>query len=328
MPYINPATLIEDRFKSPLSRVLPIVPSLMANKRAQEQLAFQQEQERSMVPHRQAQTVLATEQAEKAKQARQLYSQIMGGAQTGGGGDLAYGIKPEDVVRHQFGLPKQTYRYPTVYGPKGKTKQVPVAEGKGFIPEEGESLSAPTSGQLTAKEWKDAQGNKFSQQFIFDPKIQQLTPYGPPELVEPAATKYHYGGEGVYQETPGQAPQLMPGLKKQTTPTENIATLKLMSWNKYLQGLPTSQQERQLIGVDIDRYIATAAQLVANDMKMWRLPIQEKVAKIEEIAQTLRAQQNQGGPMPIQGQQQFQHTATNPQGQKVGWDGQKWVPIQ
>ena len=141
MPYINPAQLIQDRFKSPLDAVLPIVPSFMANKRARDQLAFQQAQAAALQPYhkaqtekliqdirldprrvavqeaanvglpeyRTAQTTLNTEQAAKLKLVND-YLRLMGGADIKEGKGLPYDITPEEFFKSQLNLPQQTLK--------------------------------------------------------------------------------------------------------------------------------------------------------------------------------------------------------------------------
>jgi len=149
MPYVNPALLIQDRFKSPLESVLPIVPSFMANKRAQEQLAFQQAQALAGAPLRQAQiekyrqdiqldprrlavqeaanvglpeyrgaqTNVNRETAAKLKAMNDIRAQLFGAVPTDK--PLPFNISPEEYIRSEMNLPQR--QMVTGYDKESKT---------------------------------------------------------------------------------------------------------------------------------------------------------------------------------------------------------------
>lgn len=77
MAYINPAELMGDYFRSPVDKGLSILPSLMANKRQQEELRLRQEE------------------AERAKKA---YADLMSGGVSGLSSILPEGLTPEKYV--------------------------------------------------------------------------------------------------------------------------------------------------------------------------------------------------------------------------------------
>ena len=169
MPYINPAQLIQDRFKSPLDAVLPIVPSFMANKRARDQLAFEQAQAAAIAPYRaaqmahvqqqtkmapeeldvrraanvgleeyrEAQTRVNTEQAAKLKLVND-YLRLMGGPDIKEGKGLPYDITPEEFFRSQLNLPQR--QMVTGYDPESKTySRQPDKPGLVTKPETGKT---------------------------------------------------------------------------------------------------------------------------------------------------------------------------------------------
>jgi len=345
MPYINPATLIEDRFKSPFSRVLPLVPSLMADKRAKEQLGFQQEQEKSLAPYRQAQTDLATEKALEAKQARELYNKIMGGT-----GDVPAGITADQLIRHKLGVPQvpqpkqERVGNQVVTIPSTGTPSVQIIPG--LQPNPPAEDVVPTQDQKTGLWYKShrrlVQGQNGWEwaEIAKEPMPQILSPQ-----------------EKIDQDVARQK-ALMPGdvdkakqikeLPERNSASQVLNQMKVDAYSRHQAGNPT-ETDLVILGLHRDPNIAAIVNQVMQEVSLGLRDITTVEDKLrpptaEEINQMIMTQIGQyqqavketyGGksPMPMQGQPQqqqqpYQYTATNAQGQKIGWDGQKWVPIQ
>ena len=100
MAYINPGQLFQEYFQPTVHSVLPIVPSLMADKRSQIAEAIAAQKWINEAPLRAAQTRHYNAQAEEAESANKIRNQILGGTNDFAG----YGIKPEDVIRKGLGL--------------------------------------------------------------------------------------------------------------------------------------------------------------------------------------------------------------------------------
>lgn len=125
MPYVNPGQLYQDYFQPTVKSVLPIVPSLLAAKRAAEErdlreglAQFRWANEAGL---RGAQANYYNSKAKEAEIANQAYSQLMGGS--GATGPL--GVKPEQAFAHKFfGVPyptlKPIYQPATEPGQPGK----------------------------------------------------------------------------------------------------------------------------------------------------------------------------------------------------------------
>lgn len=132
----------------------------------------------------------------------------------------------------------------------------------------GRKPATAPSLQRKTRTWVDETGAKWSQDYDFNPKTGKSVPFGEPYLAELSLEK-------------------QTSLKAKTG-KRTLNDLKLQTWDSYLGGNELSEEQARLIGVDKDPYISIAAQQVANDLKLWKLPLEEKVQKILETADLLR----------------------------------------
>jgi len=74
---------------------------------------------------------------------------------------------------------------------------------------------------------------------------------------------------------------------------DGLKQMKLESWNAFMQGKATPEQER-LIGVDVDPFLRPAAQMLQNDVTMFGKSSEEMATKAQQLAKYLRQQSSQG----------------------------------
>ena len=376
MPYVNPALLIQDRFKSPLESVLPIVPSFMANKRAQEQLAFQQAQALAGAPLRQAQiekyrqdiqldpsrlavqeaanvglpeyrgaqTKLAGQQAEEKRLANELYNKIMGGVGAGEGKELPYAISTEEFIRSKLNLPQR--QMVTGYDPGSKTYSRQL-DKPGLV-------TKPETGKThTLNYWMP--GESMSSQIVPIEDYDQTV----------AAIRKAGGIIGTQAPLPIRLKEL-----EETQKVRNAAKLEALKQSLIARGIDTGKfNDQQKSWERMVLRVASRKDKALEDLS-WRMSFDDAATAYQNLEIDLMNQYdliNAGQPpswlskekpteRPFESpgrkegeteqkyqqrvqrttpyramppiQPKYEHTATNAQGQKVGWDGQKWVPIQ
>jgi hypothetical protein len=196
MPYVNPAQLGSNYFQPVIQRVLPIIPTLLADKRAREIQAMQDTRLEAERPRWEAQARLQNAQAAEAEQAAQMYSSIMGAEK----GVNQYGITPEELIRKKMGLSQPTR--PELQ-PIYKPSDVPGTPGEyvyGYR-KEGDKAKPETEQLAKLDYWvKGPQGWRQTSEQIpketYNQRMKQIEAQGgqlnePPELaVQKAVDQY------------------------------------------------------------------------------------------------------------------------------------------
>lgn len=289
MPYINPGQYLAPYFEPQSQTALRFMPVIQ-----------QQQELQAKLPYMKAQAAHANEQALQLQSARNLYNQMMGGQ----GETLPAGTEPgklltsnpwkEEVVRHYLGL--------------GAARETPQ-----------EAAAKALAVEQTTRPIK-IQGEVERQKALTPGEVERarLTRESPEEEVRRQQVILQGTGPIKVQQKvqeqgaliPGKVAEqqaLLPGKLREKkegealSPTQQIAQQKLEVWQAYLNGSPLSQQQKQIIGVDVDPYIKMAAQQIAGDIKTAFQPLEVKVQLIEKQAQLLRelAQRQQPGGKPV-----------------------------
>lgn len=289
MAYINPAELMGDYFRSPVDKGLSILPSLMANKRQQEELRLRQEE------------------AERAKKA---YADLMSGGVSGLSSILPEGLTPEKYVSGvQSGILKpltptsrdttksqivgnqmvtfdpsatnvRTQIIPGLQPPAERTKVIPLRDKDGNLYKSHQKM------QL------DPQSNSYVWVEEAQEPIQQIQT--PEQKIEFEVKKQNALRPGILQTEKAKK-------EVASSPNEQIAQMKLAAWTRIYAG-QAMPQDLAITGTDTDPFLQAATKMVMDDIKLFRLPIEEKIQKALEYADILRnASQTapMGQPTPV-----------------------------
>ena len=305
--YVNPAQLFQSEFRSPVDKAIGVIPSFLTDKRGRASLKESQRQFDVRTPLAEAQTELNVEKTREAKLANDLRVAIFGGS-----GESFTGKSPDEmlsdpIARSLMGFPQQSYDTVTVYGPNKETRRVSAPKGKGYTPPEGWSLKAPpeqTAGERI-EEKVDTQAalapgklDAYLLQLIRGGKIKEALAVAEYQaLTGPTIAREVEKKREVGKVEIGQIPERqkvsLPGeltkateIKRVTTPFKKQA--EEQAWQTYLLGGALTPQQATLIGTDKDPFISSATQLVLQDLKAWRLPLDEKVQRIKDTAEALR----------------------------------------
>jgi len=262
MPYINPANLYAEYFRPVLSSGIGLIPNFMAREQEKKRLAQQQAQFETELPHREAQAGQARALAEKYRvdvEARRKAQQALADLSSGGLPGLT-------KILEGTGMTPEQYFKMTQAGIKFSPLDIQQK------PEQA------VSWQRGTRTFFDAQGNKWEQDYNFNPKTTERINVGTPRKA--SLTQEEQLQQKVKEK------KVLEGVV--TSPTQQLQELKLAAWQSYLMGNQITQQQAKLIGIDKDPYISIAAQQVASDLKMWRLPLKDKINKIIETADLIR----------------------------------------
>jgi len=310
MPYANPAQYLSPFFEPSINNAIRILPSLQHNALAKQQLARQNQQWIEGAPLRQAQITQAAasaakaqEEADKLKQVRGIFSKLMGSDGT----TVPMGTTPADMLKNPFvrdylGLPQER-ETPEEAAVKSRAVYESTAElrSKRELADAVEKQKAlsPLQTQEAVNRQRALTPGEIN---AARQKEQILGPMKTDQAVKQAREMIPVGVEKQAAMLPGEISKAQR--TQDSSASQELARMKLQTWAAYLNGLPLNQQQKQLIGVDIDPYVARAAQMVAGDLTMIRLPIEEKVARITQTAELMRAQSGQPGAGQPQAQPQ------------------------
>jgi len=215
---------------------------------------------------------------------------------------------------------------------------------------------------------------------VIDPKTKEINSYytlRPPQMDAPltvdqvAAAGFDFDSARMISGPPSPKDQAEIGLKQAQTqktqadtkkiqaetqaiqrggnqdPNKNISSMKLAAWQAYFNDTASPQQQR-LIGVDKDPNIQQAMSVLKDDIRFSTLPTDQKVSRINEVANDFRTMSNPATASPQQGaisrptppktgQQKTTQpmspykdvpTAVNKQtGERRYWDGSEWIPL-
>jgi len=271
-----------------------------------------------------------------------MHNKIMGGVGPGEGKERPYGISTEEFIRSKLNLPQR--QMATGYDKESKTYSRQL-DKPGLV-------TKPETGKMhTLNYWMP--GESMSSQIVPIEDYDQTV----------AAIRKAGGIIGTQAPLPIRLKEL-----KETQKVRNEARLSYLTAALKARGIdPTKFNQQQQKWYDVIKFMAGIQadginanwRLSVDDMaianrnlmidtinqidlinagqppswlskgKPTERPFESPGRKEGQTEEKYQQRVQQTTPYrAIPPVQQYEHTATNPQGQKVGWDGQKWVPIQ
>ena len=253
MAYINPGQLLQEYFQPAVHSVLPIVPSLLATKRAQEEVALReglaQVRWQQEAPLRAAQTREHIARAVDLESMNEIYTKLQHPGAQGVSGGL--GINPEAALAHKkFGVPYETlkpvHQPSAVLGQPGKTVY-------GY-PKPGDEVRSDTEPLAKLDYWiKGPQGWKQTSEQIpketYNTRIKEIETQGG-QINEPPEIAIQKAVEQYQQLAPLKLQQLDLTLK-----AKGIDTTK---WNQQQRFWSTIVKDKANREIELIKYTTTS----------------------------------------------------------------------